>query len=33
MENQSALINSIDESDDAAFKTFSRKELIELLTF
>ncbi|MBI2472083.1 MAG: DEAD/DEAH box helicase [Planctomycetes bacterium] len=27
------LMNSIVESDDAVFKTFSRKELIELLTF
>ena len=30
---KAALMNSIVESDDAMFKTFSRKELIELLTF
>jgi SNF2 family DNA or RNA helicase len=30
---KAALMNSVVESDDAVFKTFSRKELIELLTF
>ncbi len=30
---KATLMNSIVESDDAVFKTFSRKELIELLTF
>ena len=30
---KAALMNSIVESDDAMFKAFSRKELIELLTF
>ena len=33
MENQAALMNSIVEPDEAMFKAFSRKELIELLTF
>ena len=27
------LMNSVVESDDAVFKSFSRNELIELLTF
>ncbi len=31
--NKAALMNSIVESDDGMFKTFSREELIELLTF
>ncbi len=30
---KAALMNSVVESDDVVFKTFSRKELIELLTF
>ncbi|OOP54917.1 MAG: hypothetical protein AYP45_17665 [Candidatus Brocadia carolinensis] len=30
---KAALMNSVVESDDAVFKSFSRKELIELLTF
>ncbi|NUO08745.1 MAG: DEAD/DEAH box helicase [Candidatus Brocadia sp.] len=30
---KATLMNSVVESDDAVFKTFSRKELIELLTF
>ena len=30
---KAALMNSIVESDDVVFKAFSRKELIELLTF
>jgi SNF2 family DNA or RNA helicase len=30
---KAAPMNSIVESDDAMFKAFSRKELIELLTF
>jgi len=30
---KASLMNSVVESDDAVFKTFSKKELIELLTF
>ena len=30
---KAALMDSIVESDDTIFKSFSRKELIELLTF
>ncbi|KAB2835827.1 MAG: DEAD/DEAH box helicase [Candidatus Brocadia sp.] len=30
---KSTLMNSVVESNDAVFKTFSRKELIALLTF
>jgi SNF2 family DNA or RNA helicase len=33
IDTKANLMNSIVESDDAVFKTFSRKELIELLTF
>jgi SNF2 family DNA or RNA helicase len=33
MAKKASLMNSIVESDDSVFKAFSRKELIELLTF